>query len=64
MRLKNLFGGKQPLLAKTILNFINKPESTKDFIRDFQPQISKQVGDIMVPFFERGLRRVDSSLFV
>ena len=64
MRMKNLFDRKQPLLAKTILNFINKPESTKDFIRDFQPQISKQVGDIIAEFMERGLRRMDSSLFV
>ena len=62
--MKNLFGGKQPLLAKTIMTFINNPESTKDFIKDFQPEIKKQVGGIMADFFENGLREVDSSLFV
>jgi len=64
LKLKDLFGGTQPILAKTVLNFVNKPESTKDFIKDFQPEISKQVGDVLAQFIESGLRTIDSSLFV
>jgi len=64
MKLENLFGGSQPILNATVHNFINHPDNTPQFIKDFQPEISKQVGGILAEFLDQSLKRMDPNLFV
>jgi hypothetical protein len=45
VKMQNLFGGQANGLAKVVLKFVNK-ESDK-FIRDFQPEIAKQVSKLI-----------------
>jgi hypothetical protein len=45
VKMENLFGGAADGLAKVVLKFVNK-ESDK-FIRDFQPEIAKQVSKLI-----------------
>merc|ERR1712013_242533 len=45
VQMENLFGGEADGLAKVVLRFVNK-ESDK-FIKDFQPEIAKQVSELI-----------------
>merc|ERR1712037_643915 len=60
-QLENLFGGEADGLAKVVLRFVNK-ESDK-FIKDFQPEIAKQVSQLIKTFFNSALDNIPVSTF-
>merc|ERR1712018_990405 len=56
VQMENLFGGEADGLAKVVLRFVNK-ESDK-FIMDFQPEIAKQVSNLIKTFFNSALDNI------
>jgi len=61
VQMENLFGGEADGLAKVVLRFVNK-ESDK-FIKDFQPEIAKQVSELIKTFFNSALDNIPVSTF-
>merc|ERR1712110_880228 len=61
VQLENLFGGEADGLAKVVLRFVNK-ESDK-FIKDLQPEIAKQVSELIKTFFNSALDNIPVSIF-
>jgi len=61
VQMENLFGGEADGLAKVVLRFVNK-ESDK-FIKDFQPEIAKQVSQLIKTFFNSALDNIPVSTF-
>merc|ERR1712032_1552465 len=59
VQMENLFGGEADGLAKVVLRFVNK-ESDK-FIKDFQPEIAKQVSQLIKTFFNSALDNIPVS---
>ena len=61
VQMDNLFGGSANGLAKVVLKFVNK-ESDK-FVKDFQPEIAKQVASLIKGFFNSALKNIPLSTF-
>merc|ERR1712130_355234 len=61
VQMENLFGGEADGLAKVVLRFVNK-ESDK-FIKDFQPEIAKQVSNLIKTFFNSALDNIPVNTF-
>merc|ERR1712226_708386 len=61
VKMENLFGGEADGLAKVVLRFVNK-ESDK-FIKDFQPEIAKQVSQLIKTFFNSALDNIPVDTF-
>merc|ERR1712032_507567 len=61
VQMENPFGGEADGLAKVVLRFVNK-ESDK-FIKDFQPEIVKQVSQLIKTFFNSALDNIPVSTF-
>jgi len=61
VKLDNLFGGRTPQLANTITKFINN-DSDK-FIKDFGPQITKQIGQLAVKVYNTAVQDIDPAVF-
>ena len=61
VQMDNLFGGSANGLAKVVLRFVNK-ESDK-FVKDFQPEIAKQVAGLIKGFFNSALKNIPLSTF-
>lgn len=61
--MKNLLENRKTL-KKTVLNFVENPKNTPQFVKQFQGEISGKVGEVIRQFLDRSLARMDASLFV
>jgi len=61
VKMDNLFGGTAEGLAKIVLKVVNK--DSQQFIKDFQPEIRKQVARLIKGFFNSALANIPVNTF-
>ena len=60
VKLKNLFGGKKPSLAKTVDGLLNS-EKSKMFNKDFQPAMAKAITPFIKKFINAAVTNIGMS---
>jgi len=58
---KNLFGSEGKNFAEIVHEFIN--QDSDKFIKDFSPQLAKQVGTMVRNLYNEAIKEIDPSVF-